>query len=122
MKRLFALLAFSLLIPSFLAAQCPAGLVSNGAGGCVAPMDFYAVASLPPGTTGITRTVRLTTDNSLWRGDGALANWHQISVGVASDGSSTFPGPVTIGNTLPVGAPANSLGVGGNLYVSGNVG
>jgi len=63
--------------------------------------------------------VRLTTDNSLWRGDGAV--WQQISVGVASDGSSSFPGPVKIAYTLPVGAPANSLGVGGNLYVTGPI-
>jgi hypothetical protein len=42
-------------------------------------IDFPGVAVLPPTTTGIVRTVRLTPGNTLWRGDGLT--WSQVGGG-----------------------------------------
>lgn len=62
----------------------------------------------------------------IWRGDlkafkycSAIDTWAFLVSqpgGAINATSGTFSGPVTIGATVPTGAPANSLSVGGNVY------
>lgn len=53
--------------------------------------DPPAYAAVPPGTTGTVRVVRLTTDDSLWRGDGA--SWTRLTVAPGQIEASTTEKP-----------------------------